>query len=83
MMGEPAMPLAFEKNSHVLLCIVLSGPRWNWRIPSLTMPSLSGRLMFMPELSHWMSFWMAALFLTSKGTVYAQFLPARVVAVVG
>jgi hypothetical protein len=35
MMGDPMLPLVFEKNSHVLLCMVFSGPRWNWRMPSL------------------------------------------------
>lgn len=63
------MPLAREKYSHVLLCMVFSGPRWNCRMPSLMMPSLSGRLTFWPELSHWISFWMAASLWTEKGTL--------------
>jgi hypothetical protein len=51
-MGLPEIPLEAENDAHVLLCIVFSGPRWNWRMPSEMIPSLSGRLIFTPWLSH-------------------------------
>ena len=57
--GMPAMPLVDQKTVHVLLAIVVDGPRWNCRMPSGMMPSLSGRLMFTPWLSYWISFSMA------------------------